>query len=223
MLVPHQLSQGSFGRVLSVRDDKTDQVALRPIDGKTKVITYTEDDVVVNITPRDEQAAQTFGAMQISLGSKTWDKLVSDIDPLWQQWDDEGLITEELLADVPQPEPDPEMVFNGAKATKAFAIDSWLKDQDNAGISVGDFNLKSDANSATQLSVYLSMLTPGVDTILVSDTENKPHIIEWQNLQSLVDTFKTEFNRRRLAWATAKASLLQSTTIEEVDAIELPK
>lgn len=102
MLVPHQLSQGSFGRVLSLRDDQTGQIAMRPVDGKTKVITYTEDDVVVSITPRDEQAAQTFGAMQISLYQKTWDKTVPDIDPLWQAWLDADRITDELLADVPE-------------------------------------------------------------------------------------------------------------------------
>lgn len=223
MLVPHQLSQGSFGRVLSVRDDKTDQVVMRPVDGKTKVITYTEDDVVVNITPRDEQAAQTFGAMQISLGSKTWDAVVPDVDPLWQQWVDEGLITDELLADVAEPEPSPEEVLAAAKAGKLFQIDAWLAGQDKAGIDVGKgIFLKSDASSATQLSVYLSSLAPG-ETILVSDVTEMPYVVAPEDIPGLVTAYRTEFARRRGVWATAKGQVVAAKTADEVDAVELPK
>lgn len=220
MLVPHQLSQGSFGRVLSVRDDQTNQVAQRPTEGKTKVITYTEDDVVVNITPSDPEQAAIFGAMQINLGQKTWDKVVPDVDPLWQAWLDAGLVTNELLADVPEAN---EAILARDKATKIAAIDAWLVTQDVAGIDVGGFHLKSDANAATQLSVYLSTLTPGVDTILVSDSQGVPHVVGWESLAELVATFKAEFNRRREAWATAKGAAMQAATTDELNAVAMPE
>lgn len=118
---------------------------------------------------------------------------------------------------------DAEPTFAEQKASKITAIDAWLATQDESGIDCDGVRLKSDANAATQLSVYLSTLTPGVDTILVSDAAGMPHIIEWQNLQALTDAFKAEFNRRRLSWATAKGAAMQASTIEELNAVELPK
>ncbi len=114
--------------------------------------------------------------------------------------------------------------FAEQKAAKITAIDAWLSSQDEAGIDCGNgVRLKSDANAATQLSVYLSTLTPGVDTILVSDVAGIPHIIEWANLQALTDAFKAEFNRRRIAWATAKGEAMQASTLEELNAVQLPQ
>lgn len=215
MLVPHQLSQGSFGRVLSLRDTETNQVAPRPIAGRIRTITHTEE-IVVEVTP---QLVEGFAPMPIVL-NPTWAREVPDVDSLWQTWLDAGRITDELLADVPEPS---EAILARAKATKIAAIDAWLVAQDAVGIDVGGFHLKSDANAATQLSVYLSTLTPGVDTILVSDAAGVPHIVEWQNLQALTDAFKAEFNRRRIAWANAKGAAMQATTVEELNAVTMPQ
>ena len=113
--------------------------------------------------------------------------------------------------------------FAEQKAAKIAAIDGWLVTQDEAGIDCDGVRLKSDANAATQLSVYLSTLTPGVDTILVSDIAGVPHVIQWPDLTALTDAFKAEFNRRRLSWATAKGAAMQASTIEELNAVELPK
>lgn len=114
--------------------------------------------------------------------------------------------------------------FAEQKAAKIAAIDAWLVGQDEAGIDCGNgVRLKSDANAATQLSVYLSTLTPGVDTILVSDVLGVPHVIQWPDLTALTDAFKSEFNRRRIAWATAKGAAMQATTAEELNAVTMPQ
>lgn len=217
MLIKHQLSNTTWGRVLSLRDDQTNEVAPRP-SGKTKTLTHTED-VTVTISPTDPEAAQLFAPMTISLGQKTWSRQVTDVDPLWQQWLDAELVTEELLADVPEPDAD---ILARAKTAKITAIDQWLVTQDESGIDVGGYSLKSDANAATQLQVYLSTLTPGVDTILVSDVKGIPHIVAWESLAELTATFKGEFNRRRAAWATAKVLAGQASTLEELNAVEMP-
>lgn len=218
MLIKHQLLNGTWGRVLSLRDDQTNQVAPRP-SGKTNTLTHTED-VTIEVTPTDPQAAKDFAPMPLKLGSKTWSRTIPDIDPLWQQWDDAGFITPELLADVAEPEAD---ILARAKAAKIAAIDQWLTEQDAAGIDVGGYTLKSDANAATQLQVYLSTLTPGVDTILVSDVQGTPHIVAWEALGELSTTFKVEFNRRRESWATAKVLAAQAKTLEELDAVTMPE
>lgn len=214
MLIKHRLSNTTWGHVLALRDDETNEVAQRP-SGKNKTITHTEE-VRVEVSPA---SAIGFSPITITL-VPVWSKEVPDVDPLWQEWDDAGLITPELLADVPEPNAD---ILARAKRIKITAIDQWLTAQDTAGIDVGGYSLKSDANAATQLQVYLSTLTPGVDTILVSDVQGIPHIVEWQNLQALTDAFKSEFNRRRLSWATAKGEAMQASTIEELNAVELPQ
>lgn len=219
MLIKHQLSNGTWGRVLSLRDDQTNQVAPRPIAGRTKTLTHTED-VTIEVTPTDPQAAKDFAPMTLKLGSKTWSRSIPDVDPLWQEWLDAERITAELLADVLEPEAD---ILARAKAAKIAAIDQWLTEQDTAGIDVGGYTLKSDANAATQLQVYLSTLTPAVDTILVSDVQGVPHIVAWEALAELSTTFKGEFNRRRGAWATAKVLAAQAKTLEELDAVTMPE
>lgn len=219
MLIKHQLSNSTWGRVLSLRDDQTNEVAPRPIAGRTKTLTHTEE-VTIEVSPTDPQAAKDFAPMTLRLGSKTWSRSIPDVDPLWQEWLDADRITEELLADVAEPEAD---ILARAKAAKIAAIDQWLTEQDTAGIDVGGYTLKSNANAATQLQVYLSTLTPGVDTILVSDVQGTPHIVAWEALGELSTTFKSEFNRRRGAWATAKVLAAQAKTLEELDAVELPR
>lgn len=219
MLIHNQLSNGTWGRVLSVRDTETNQVAPRPIAGRTKTLTHTED-VTVDISPTDPEAAQLFAPMTLQLGSKTWSRQIPDVDPLWQEWLDADRITEELLADVAEPEAD---ILARAKTAKISAIDQWLTEQDATGIDVGGYTLKSDANAATQLQVYLSTLTPGVDTILVSDVQGVPHIVAWEALGELSTTFKGEFNRRRAAWATAKVLAAKAKTLEELDAVTMPE
>lgn len=219
MLVHHQLARKTFGRVLSLRDDQTGEVATRP-NGSNRTEQYTERDIRVTWTPADPAIAATFGVQSDVLPSRTYIREVPDVDPLWQAWLDAGRINDELLADVPEAD---EAIFSRAKAAKIAAIDAWLVAQDEAGIDVGGFYLKSDANAATQLSVYLSTLTPGVDTILVSDVLGVPHIVEWPDLQALTDAFKSEFNRRRIAWATAKGAAMQASTLEELNAVQLPK
>jgi len=228
MLIP-QLSQGTFGRVLAFRDDQTDQIARRPIEGKTKVITYTENDIVVDITPSDPEQAVIFGTMRIQLGAKTWDKTIPDVDPLWQQWYDAGLITLEMLTDVPEPPEPDEVILERTRTQKVLEIDAWLANKDQEGIDCGKdiqdkkVQLKSDASAATQLSVYFSTLTPGVDTIVVSDVNAIPHIVSWEKFPELAAAFKTEFNRRRGAWAIAKSAVMQATNLEELNAVAMPQ
>lgn len=130
MLIAHQLSQGTFGRVLSLRDTDTNQVAPRP-SGRTKTITHSEE-VTVTITPSDPDAAAIYGPMPISLGLKTWAKEVPDVDPLWQAWLDADRISDELLADVPEPD---EVVLDRLKQSRRAQLTSWWKSKESTGIT----------------------------------------------------------------------------------------
>ena len=130
MLVKHQFSNDTWGRVLSLRDDETRQVAQRP--NKTKTLTHSED-VTIEIAPSDPDAAKLFAPMTIKLGQKTWAKEVPDIDPLWQEWLDGGRITEDLLTDVPEPTEDvAARELAAAKAAKESEVKAELAKQEQA-------------------------------------------------------------------------------------------
>jgi hypothetical protein len=213
VLVVHQLSQSTFGRVLSLRDTETGQVALRPIAGKTRKAQHRE---VLTLTPTDHAIAELFGSQQMEV---MWSANIPDVDPLWAQWDADGLITAELLADVPEPT---EAVFTRTKSAKLAAIDNWLSGKESAGIDVGNgIVLKGDANAAVQLSVYLSSLSEG-EPILVSDVNGKPHIVDPKDLPALAAAYKTELVTRRTTWATLRNTIDAATTLEELTAITIP-
>jgi hypothetical protein len=69
----------------------------------------------------------------IDLGLRTAELTVPDVDPLWQEWLNAGLITDDLLADVPEPQ---EQIDARAKAEREAAADAWYTEQVATGVQV---------------------------------------------------------------------------------------
>jgi hypothetical protein len=69
----------------------------------------------------------------IDLGNRTAELTVPDVDPLWQQWLDAGLITQELLADLPEPQ---EQIDARAKAEREALAETWYAQQVATGVQV---------------------------------------------------------------------------------------
>lgn len=104
MITHHQLSNGTWGRVLALRDTATGASAPRPKDGAMRTEYHIETNIAVEWTPADPEIAAKFGTQRDVLPSRTYSRQVPDIDPQWQAWLDAGLITDEVLADVPEPD-----------------------------------------------------------------------------------------------------------------------
>jgi len=119
-------SNTTWGTVVSVTyDGKT---AVRP-SGKTKTITKTWNVGSHTFTdPDDDRFSVT-----LDLGQRTAEITVPDIDPLWTQWVDEGLITADLLADLPEPI---ELIQAREKQTREAAADAWYAQQVATGVQV---------------------------------------------------------------------------------------
>ena len=123
-------SNATWGTVVSVTHDG--KTAIRPT-GLTKIVTKTWNiGVQTFIHTEDPQFS-----VSIDLGDRTAEATVLDVDPLWQQWLDEGLITNELLADVAQPQ---EEIDADEKQRLKSAADSWYEQQVSTGIQVSGTN-----------------------------------------------------------------------------------
>lgn len=119
-------SNTTHGSVITVTHDG--KTAVRP-SGKTKTITKTWDVGEHTYTDPDDSRF----SVTINLGDRTAEATVPDIDPLWQQWVDEGLITEELLADLPEPQ---EQIDAREKIAREAAADAWYAQQVATGVQV---------------------------------------------------------------------------------------
>jgi len=119
-------SNNTWGSVVSVTHDG--KTAVRP-SGKTKLITKTFNVGAHTYTDPDDSRF----SVTIDLGDRTAETTVPDVDPLWQQWLDAGLITDELLADLPEPQ---EEIDARAKAQREAAADAWYSEQVATGVQV---------------------------------------------------------------------------------------
>jgi hypothetical protein len=119
-------SNNTWGTVVSVTNEG--QTAIRPT-GATKQITKTWNVGAHTYTdPDDDRFSVT-----IDLGQRTAEITVPDIDPLWQEWLDADLITDDLLADAPEPI---ELIQAREKQTREAAADAWYAQQVATGVQV---------------------------------------------------------------------------------------
>ena len=228
MLIKHQLSNGTWGRVLSLRDTATNEVAPRPKAGSNKTITHTED-VTVTISPTDPEAAQLFAPMTISLGQKTWPRQVPDVDPLWQQWLDAELVTEELLADVPEPDAD---ILARAKVAKIAALNTWWTAQEATGITPqgADFALGITPNDISLLNGAFSLAQTAVGAGVASadgpftliDTNGAPHQFTLAELTGTLLSWGQQRGQLSGTYALTKAAINAASTLEELNVVEMP-
>jgi hypothetical protein len=119
-------SNTTWGSVISVTHNN--QTAVRPT-GRTKLITKTFNVGSHTFTDPDDGRF----SVTIDLGNRTAELTVPDIDPLWQQWLDEGLITEDLLADLPEPI---ELIQAREKQTREALAETWYAEQVATGVQV---------------------------------------------------------------------------------------
>lgn len=141
-------SNTTYGSVISVTHEG--QTAQRPT-GRTKLITKTWDVGTHTYTDPDDPRF----SVTINLGDRTAEATVPDVDPLWQEWLDAGLITDELLADKPRPqeEIDAELAaqFQSAKQSKLAQLSAWWDGVVEAGVEVGGIRVPCDKTSVATL------------------------------------------------------------------------
>jgi hypothetical protein len=126
-LVTPNYSNTTWGSVVSVTHEG--QTVSRPTPGATRTITHQADAGTITLVCPDP----AFPDLVLTLGNRTWERTEPDVDPLWQQWVDAGLITEELLADLPEPQ---EQIDAREKAQREAAADTWYAEQVATGVQV---------------------------------------------------------------------------------------
>jgi hypothetical protein len=119
-------SNNTWGSVISVTHNN--QTAVRPT-GRTKLITKTFNVGSHTYTDPDDSRF----SVTIDLGLRTAELTVPDVDPLWQQWVDEGLITDDLLAYLPEPQ---EEINARAKTEREALAEAWYAEQVATGVQV---------------------------------------------------------------------------------------
>jgi len=212
-------SNTTWGTVVSVTHEG--QTAVRPT-GRTKLVikiwnvgshTFTD--------PDDDRFSVT-----IDLGERTAEITVDDIDPLWQQWIDAGLITDEILADKPQPqeEIDAEIAaqFATAKQAKLAQLSAWWDGVVSAGIDVGGIKVPADKTSVAtlRLDAATAMANQAGQT-LVYDADGLPHLLSNADFLTHAAAFQAAYEALLGTWNTKIAAIMAATTVEELNAISI--
>lgn len=208
-----------YGSVVSITHEG--QTAIRPT-GKTKLVTKTWDvGAHTYICPDDPRFSVT-----ISLGDRTAEVSIPDIDPLWQQWLDAGLITEEMLLDVPKPQflIDAEIAeqFESSKKSKLAKLTAWWDSVTWAGIEVNGVRLPADKTSLAtlRLDAVTAMQNPQGQTLLY-DVAGFPHLWGNADLLSYAAQFQATFEGLLAIWNTKITTIASATTINELNAIDV--
>jgi hypothetical protein len=189
-------SNTTWGSVVSVTHDG--KTAVRP-SGKTKTITKTWNVGSHTFTdPDDDRFSVT-----IDLGLRTAELTVPDIDPLWQQWVDEGLITEDLLADLPEPQ---EQIDARAKAEREALAETWYAQKVATGVQVPgtDFYLGIAGDDVALLTGLLTFAQTAVAVgaasqdgpFTITDKQRNTHDYTLEQLTTLL-----------LGYAAARAAI----------------
>ena len=188
-------SNVTWGSVISVTHEG--QTALRPT-GATK----TETAMRYNI-PLTVPAPEGFADKTWALTSMAFERTVDDIDPLWQEWLDAGLITDDLLADLPEPQ---EQIDARAKAEREADADAWYAQQVATGVQVPgtDFYLGISGDDVALLTGLLTFAQTAVAVGAASDQgpftiSDKAHNTHDYTLEQLTTLL--------LGYATARAAI----------------
>jgi hypothetical protein len=212
-------SNGTWGTVVSVTHEN--QTAIFPT-GKTKLITKTWNVGAHTYTDPDDSRF----SVTIDLGNRTAELTVPDVDPLWQQWVDEGLITQELLADVPRPqsEIDAELAaqFASAKQSKLAQLSAWWDSVVEAGVEVGGIRVPADKTSVATLRLdAATAMSNQAGSTLVYDADGLPHLLSNADFLTHAAAFQTAYESLLTTWNTKIAAIMAATTVEELNAISI--
>ena len=188
-------SNVTWGIVISVTHEG--QTALRPT-GATKTETAMRYNIPLVVTAPEGFIDKTW-----VLDSMAFERVVDDIDPLWQEWLNEGLITEELLADLPQSQ---EEVDAEAKAQREAAADAWYAQQVATGVQVPgtDFYLGIAGDDVALLTGLLTFAqtavavgaAPADGPFTISDKAHNTHDYTLEQLTTVL-----------LGYAAARAAI----------------
>jgi hypothetical protein len=118
--------------------------------------------------PLTVPAPEGFADKTWVLTSMAFERTVDNIDPLWQEWLDEGLITDDLLADFPEPI---ELIQAREKQTREAAADAWYAQQVATGVQVPgtDFYLGIAGDDVALLTGLLTFAQTAVAVGAASD------------------------------------------------------
>jgi len=212
-------SNTTWGTVVSITHDG--KTAFRPT-GKTKLITKTFNVGSHTFTDPDDSRF----SVTIDLGLRTAELTIPDVDPLWQEWLDEGLITQELLADVPRPqsEIDAELAaqFASAKQSKLAQLSAWWDGVVEAGVEVGGIRVPADKTSVAtlRLDAATAMQNQAGQT-LVYDADGLPHLLSNADFLQHAAAFQVAYESLLTTWNTKIAAIMAATTVQELNAISI--
>jgi hypothetical protein len=228
MLAVHRLSNGSFGRVAALRDTTTGDVAARPTGATIRWQPPAFDAGTVSVSHPDYDDVPP---LTITLGMRMADAIDlpdddARVNPLWAQWLDEGRITEELLADVPEPD---EQVLSRAKATKRALLAAWWSAQESAGvtpqgadfalgITASDVALLNGAFTLAQTAVVAQIKTAD-DTFAIIDRAGVPRLLTLAQMTAVLLAYGDARAQLSASYAQYAAAIEAATTTGELDAI----
>lgn len=211
-------SNVTWGRVVSVTHEN--QTALRPT-GANKTET-----VMRYAIPLTVPAPEGFADRTWILDSMAFERTVPDIDPLWQQWLDAGLITDELLQDKPRPqeEIDAELAaqFQSAKQAKLAQLSAWWDGVVEAGVEVGGVRVPCDKTSVATLRFdAATAMQNQAGSTLVYDVDGLPHLLSNADFLAHAVAFQGAYQALLETWNTDIFAINAATTVQELDAITI--
>jgi hypothetical protein len=140
----------------------------------------------------------------------------------WHELRANGTITDEMLADVPEPQ---EEVFARIKQQKRAALQAWWDNQIRHGVTYAGVTVAIDIVNAQALKNQAIGVRLQVEsgqppaTVKVYDKYGIPHELELATysqaavaIQSHIDMLQTDWDQRILAWSTA-------TTVEQLESL----
>lgn len=211
-------SGGAFGRLTAVVLDDGRTITRPASTDEVPVLTNYQASGVVEVAvphPTDAQSPQ----LVLSLGERNWPAYeVRDDDPrvsIWSSLVAAGVITDEMLADIPEPA---ELALARTKASAARTISEKWSEWERLGIAINGVTLRA---TVTDANLYLGEIT--VNTMagtnpLLADINGDLVEVPLADVGKWVGEYNAVLRARRIAIDAATKAVQAAETTGEVDA-----
>jgi hypothetical protein len=217
-------SQGTFGSVVSVTvsDDAGVRTVARPAGGMAEWQPPAANAGTIHIPHPD------YPDLRISmvLGERAWPAvMVQDDDQRVSEWGQlvaAGLITLEMLADIPEPEAN---IFEREKVAAQTRLQNWWDALIQAGAEVNGITVAIDKASAQvaqsqAITVQLqAMAGSPPETVKIYDAYGVPHVLALADYMAGAAAVKAHVSALEAQWDARIAALNSCTTSTEITAL----
>jgi hypothetical protein len=224
MSVTPNYSQGTFGSVVSVTVSDSDGVRTiaRPAGGMVEWVAPAANAGTIHIPHPD------YPELRISmvLGERVWPAImVASDDPRASEWGQlvaAGLITPEMLEDIPEPE---SAIFDREKLAAQTRLQSWWDALIEAGaefdgvtVAIDKLSAQVAQNQAITVQLQAAAGNPPA-TVKVYDAYGVPHTLSLANYMAGAAAVQAHVAALESQWDARIAALNACTTSTEIAAL----